>query len=79
MTPGHQQAERHTSARVEARSRFLRIPDVTLETGLSRSTIYRLEKAGDFPRRVRLSGNSMGWYSTQIDEWKSERLQQRSG
>jgi len=63
----------------DTRPRFLRIPDVTMETGLSRSTIYRLEQAGDFPRRVRLSGNSMGWYSTQIDEWKSERLQQRSG
>jgi prophage regulatory protein len=63
----------------DARPRFLRIPDVTLETGLSRSTIYRLEQAGDFPRRVRLSGNSMGWWSTQVDEWKSDRLQQRSG
>ncbi len=63
----------------DARPRFLRIGDVTLETGLSRSTIYRLEQAGDFPRRVSLSANSMGWWSAQIDEWKSARLQQRSG
>jgi len=62
----------------EVRPRFLRITDVTSETGLSRSTIYRLEQAGEFPRRVRLSANSMGWWSSHVDEWKSARLQQQS-
>ncbi len=65
-------------ATADVRPRFLRITDVTSETGLSRSTIYRLEQAGDFPRRVRLSGNSTGWWSSHVDEWKSARLQQQS-
>ena len=62
----------------DARPRFLRITDVTAETGLSRSTIYRLEQAGDFPRRVRLSANSMGWWSSAVDEWLAKRREQHS-
>lgn len=60
------------------RSRFLRIPDVIRETGLSRTTIYRLERRGDFPPRVTLSPNSMGWWSNEIDGWKLGRARKGS-
>ena len=62
-----------------ARGRFLRIGDVKLETGLSRSTIYRLEQAKDFPKRVRISGNAMGWWSEDVDAWKADRRRRASG
>ncbi|OWK27895.1 helix-turn-helix transcriptional regulator [Sphingomonas dokdonensis] len=56
------------------RGRFLRANDVIRETGLSRTTIYRREREGNFPKRVRLSTNAMGWWSVDIDRWKEERL-----
>ena len=40
---------------------FLRWPRVRQLTGLSRSTVWRLEKNGQFPARRKLSANSVGW------------------
>jgi len=34
--------------------------------GQSFSTINRKEKAGQFPRRVRLGPNSVGWYEDEV-------------
>jgi prophage regulatory protein len=53
--------------------RFLRIRQVMQVTGLSRMTIYRLEIAGKFPRRRRLSGNSVAWLESDIETWARER------
>jgi hypothetical protein len=41
------------------RLRLLRFPAVPHMTGLSRSTIWRLERAKTFPRHVRLSANTV--------------------
>jgi len=53
--------------------RMLRIQQVIRLTGLSRTTIWRLEKKGDFVRRVRLAPNSVGWHEEQILEWIKSR------
>jgi prophage regulatory protein len=53
--------------------RFLRIRQVIQLTGLSRMTIYRLELAGEFPKRRRLSKNSVAWLDTDIAEWAESR------
>ncbi len=50
-----------------------RLPVVMRATGLSRSTIRRLELGGGFPRRVKLSGRSMGWRATDILGWLKTR------
>jgi prophage regulatory protein len=47
--------------------RFLRIRQVMQVTGLSRMTIYRLEIAGQFPRRRQLSENSVAWLESDIE------------
>jgi prophage regulatory protein len=49
--------------------KFLRIRQVMQLTGLSRMTIYRLELAGRFPKRRRLSENSVAWLESDIAEW----------
>jgi len=49
--------------------RILRLPEVINITGLSRATIWRKECDGSFPQRVRTGENSVGWKSTEIDEW----------
>ena len=51
------------------RPRILRYPEVTLRTGLSRTTIWRLERTGDFPPRRQLSPNAVGWIESDVEEW----------
>ena len=53
--------------------RFLRIRQVMQLTGLSRMTIYRLELAGRFPKRRRLSENSVAWLESDIAAWADSR------
>jgi len=53
--------------------KFLRIRQVMQLTGLSRMTIYRLELAGRFPKRRRLSENSVAWLESDIEAWANSR------
>lgn len=50
-------------------SRILRVAEVIARSGLSRGTIWRLEKDGKFPARVRLGGNSVGWREDEFVKW----------
>ena len=52
---------------------ILRIARVVELTGLSRSTIRRLELEGRFPRRVRLSERLVGHSSASVYRWIEER------
>lgn len=54
-------------------SRLLRVDDVCELTGLSRTTIWRRERKGDFPGRVRLGPNSVGWRAGEVEEWIESR------
>lgn len=40
---------------------------------LSASQIWRLEKSGDFPKRILVGRRRVGWRSTDISNWISER------
>jgi prophage regulatory protein len=53
--------------------RILRKHKLKEKTGLSPASIDRLEAVGDFPKRVRLSKNIVGWYEHEIDEWLEDR------
>jgi len=50
-------------------NRLLRVPEVCKMTGLSRQTIWRLQRAGHFPRRVLISRKAIGWYESDVREW----------
>jgi prophage regulatory protein len=52
---------------------LLRLPQVELLCGLSRSSIYRLEAAGEFPRRVKLSARSVAWQRKAVEKWLTSR------
>jgi predicted DNA-binding transcriptional regulator AlpA len=39
---------------------------------LSRTSIYRLEKAGKFPRSTYISANRRIWYEDEIVSWQAE-------
>lgn len=55
------------------RSHFMRLPEVRQRTSLSRSQIYRMVKAGDFPRQAKLSERCAGWWSEEVDAWAEKR------
>ena len=50
-------------------SRLLRFQEVRHRTGLSRATIWRLERDGGFPKRRQISKNAVGWLEQEIDEF----------
>ncbi len=52
---------------------FLRWPAVQQATQVSRSTAWRLERDGHFPRRRQLSANAVGWLRGEIEAWVSSR------
>ena len=53
--------------------KLLRKPKVISKTGISGPTIWRLEKAGKFPKRLQISPGAVGWLEQDIDEWIESR------
>ncbi len=53
--------------------RIIRSKEVQNKTGLSRTTIWRLERKGEFPSRVPLSAGSIGWRLGEVEEWIKTR------
>ena len=39
--------------------------------------IARLEKAGQFPKRVQLGPNRVGWVEAEVLEWLQQRMDRR--
>ena len=58
---------------IDAMTRILREPDVQRLTGVSRVTRWRWEKDGQFPQRVRLGKNIIGWREQEILQWIESR------
>jgi predicted DNA-binding transcriptional regulator AlpA len=54
---------------------ILRKREVRKRTGLSDTTLWRMEKASTFPARVQLTAaGSVGWYEDEVDRWVYERI-----
>ena len=53
--------------------RKLRRKEVCKYTGLSPTTLWRLEKAGKFPARIKLSANTVGWSERAVSNWLESR------
>ncbi|CAN5850356.1 hypothetical protein BH18ACI5_BH18ACI5_04370 [soil metagenome] len=51
----------------------LRVPDVLLRVRLSRATLHRLRRAGQFPAAVRLTDRTVGFIASEVDGWIRER------
>ena len=50
-------------------TRIIRLNDVKLKTGLSRSAIYSAMKEMTFPRAVSIGVRSIGWVEGDVDLW----------
>ena len=53
--------------------KILRFAEVRETTGLSRSSVWRLEHRGKFPRRLQLSSNAVGWLEHEVLAWLEAR------
>ncbi len=61
----------------ELEDRILPWSQVKVISGLSRTTVWRLQKTGDFPASVQVSPNRVGWWQSEILEWRRSRLPRR--
>lgn len=50
-------------------SRLIRWSELSRITGLGRTTIWRREKQGRFPKKVDLGGGLVAWREDQVQEW----------
>lgn len=54
-----------------------KLPTVIRQTGLTRGSIYRLCKSGDFPKPVKLGVRASGWIGAEVDAWIESRIASR--
>ena len=53
---------------------LLRLPGVCALVGLSKSQIYRLIRAGEFPASIPLGANSVAWPAELVHTWVAEKI-----
>lgn len=59
--------------------RILRLPEVKIRTGLSRSSIYSFIKESKFPKSVNIGIRSVGWLESDINSWISSKIPSNHG
>ncbi len=59
---------------MDPNDRLINFKMVAYLTGLSRSTIWKLENNGDFPERITLSKRSIRWIESEVMQWVSVRM-----
>ena len=57
--------------------KFLMLPQVREIVPYSASHIWRLERSGQFPQRVRLGGNRVAWLESELNSWVESKLAAR--
>ena len=58
--------------------KFIMLPQVQEIVPYSASHIWRLERAGEFPQRVRLGGNRVAWLQSEVNSWVESKLAART-
>lgn len=54
--------------------RLLRLSQVEARTGLKKSSIYELQRRGEFPRSVKLSRRAVCWPESAVNAWIADRI-----
>lgn len=52
---------------------LIRWPAVSRVAGISRTTVWRMERDGTFPCRRKISAHSVGWLRHEIEAWVQSR------
>ncbi|GAB3288820.1 helix-turn-helix transcriptional regulator [Parahaliea aestuarii] len=56
---------------------LIRLPQVQAIVPYSRSTIYSLIAAGDFPAPVKLGPRASAWVKSEVEAWAESRIAER--
>jgi prophage regulatory protein len=57
---------------------LLPMAEVKKIAGLSRAMIYRLERAGRFPKRYKPGGHASRWSRREVMDWRESQREARS-
>lgn len=55
--------------------RLIYFPEIKRLVGLSRTTIWKLEKTGQFPRRKKITATKVGWLESEVRSWIESRVE----
>jgi prophage regulatory protein len=58
-------------------SGIMRMPEVIEFVGMSRASIYRLMKLGEFPQQAKIGFSAVGWSRAEVVQWFTERMNAR--
>lgn len=53
--------------------KILRTAEVMQMTGMSRSTLWRAYRHGDFPSPIQITDKSVGWRLSDVQRWIADR------
>jgi prophage regulatory protein len=54
--------------------RIIRRAELQRKIPFSMVHVWRLEKRSEFPARIQLGTNSVGWYEDEVDAWIEARI-----
>lgn len=72
----HQDQQQAGAAQATGK-RLLRMRDVEYITGLSRTHIYRMMKAGTFPQSIALGPQTTTWLESEVTAWVDAQVATR--
>lgn len=58
---------------MEHQTKIIRFPKLSEITSLSRTTIWRLEAEGKFPKRLLVGNRGVGWLLNEVEDWMQSR------
>jgi len=53
--------------------RVVKLPWIIENKAMSRASIYRAMEHEDFPKAIKLTGRSVGWFLDEVEEWFANR------
>ena len=59
--------------------KIIRLNEVKVITGLSRSTIYLRMAEGKFPQQISLGSRAVGWINSEVIDWIEHRINESRG
>ncbi len=62
---------------VAKKERIIRKPELLAMLGVSDPSLWRWERAGNFPKRLRLGGSACGWLKSEVDNWLQAKADAR--
>jgi prophage regulatory protein len=72
--PVQQRALRGRARRERQQPVWLTLSEVEERLGLTKATIYRLIRCGQFPRQVKIGAQAVRWHRSAIEAWEASKL-----